>query len=256
MYKHKITNEQVLELLGQGYSIQEVSRELSVNRSSIFKRLKKLNIHVPNRHNSTKFNNTVFDRIDTEEKAYWLGFLYADGYLSASAYRIELSLAIKDLPHLRKFADFLEYPTNIRIDSYRCRFVVTNKHLWEVLNGVGCTPKKSLTLKFPNTDIFAESSLIPHFIRGYFDGDGYIGITRSDRLQCSILGTREFIEDLVKHSAIPRNIHQRNPCKNTVSVFYSYSSANKLCDFLYSNATIYLDRKYNKYRFAVLQSNL
>ena len=47
-----------------------------------------------------------------------------------------------------------------------------NKYFWNILNSYGCTPRKSLTLKFPDRDIFKSSDLIRHFIRGYFDGDG------------------------------------------------------------------------------------
>lgn len=256
MYKHKITNEQVLALLEQGLSIQEVSRQLSVNRSSVLKRLKKLDIHVPNRQTSTKFNDRKFDVIDTEQKAYWLGFLFADGYLSASSYNMELSLSIKDRTHLQKFADFLEYPNNVKTDSFRCRFSITNKHLWGTLNKLGCTPRKSLTLKFPSPEIFKNPLLIRDFIRGYFDGDGCVYFTKTGRLSCSILGTKEFITEMVKHIGIPRNLFQRNPDKNTFTVQYSHSTADSFCNYLYSDATIYLDRKYNKYRFAVSQSDL
>lgn len=43
---------------------------------------------------------TYFENIDTEEKAYWLGFLYADGYVNANEDKIELCLAEKDFHHL------------------------------------------------------------------------------------------------------------------------------------------------------------
>ena len=44
-----------------------------------------------------------FDKINTEEKAYWLGFLYADGSISSKEDKIELGLAEKDLHHIEKF---------------------------------------------------------------------------------------------------------------------------------------------------------
>ena len=48
-----------------------------------------------------------FEKIDTEEKAYWLGFLYADGSVGSKDDRIELGLAEKDFHHIEKFRDFI-----------------------------------------------------------------------------------------------------------------------------------------------------
>lgn len=53
----------------------------------------------------------------------------------------------------------------------RCRWNVSNKHLWNSLNTLGCTPNKSLTLMFPSETVLT-AELIPDFLRGYFDGDG------------------------------------------------------------------------------------
>lgn len=49
----------------------------------------------------------------------------------------------------------------------RCRWWITDKHLWKTLNKYGCTPRKSLTLQFPNENIFKSKDLIRHFIRGW-----------------------------------------------------------------------------------------
>ena len=86
----------------------------------------------------------------------------------------------------------------------RCRWSITNKHLWETLNSYGCTPRKSLTLRFPNISIFKNKNLIYDFIRGYFDGDGCFSTSKyknsnSIRPNCSIIGTHEFLEELSKH---------------------------------------------------------
>ena len=81
----------------------------------------------------------------------------------------------------------------------RCRLGVANKHLWETLNSYGCTPKKSLTLKFPNESIFKDKSLIRHFIRGYWDGDGCLSWSNKEHTSpsVSVVGTKEFLYSIL-----------------------------------------------------------
>lgn len=141
------------------------------------RKLKAKGIEIINHQNETKFNEHIFDVIDTEEKAYWLGFIFADGYISSRDNGFELSLKGSDIEHLHKFNKFMEHnKDNVKLGEVknkdktflRCRWGIVNKHLWNTLNNLGCTPRKSLTLQFPN---ISEELEIP-FIRGYFDGDG------------------------------------------------------------------------------------
>lgn len=100
---------------------------------------------------------------------------------------------------------------NVKTDSYRCRWCIGNKHLWETLNSYGCTPKKSLTLKFPNVNIFSDVSLIRHFIRGYFDGDGSISTKETSKttLQSTLTGTKDMLDKICSYSNI--NTIIKNP---------------------------------------------
>lgn len=99
-------------------------------------------------------NKFIFDKIDNEEKAYWLGFLYADGSVGSTDNRVELGLAEKDYNHLVKFKNFIGLDNNIsyrpQTKSYRYSF--KNKIFKEILIKQGCVPKKSLILDFPSED--------------------------------------------------------------------------------------------------------
>ena len=71
--------------------------------------------------------------------------------------------------------------------------------MWKTLNNIGCTPKKSLMLKFPDKSVFKYNKLIIDFIRGYFDGDGCISYhrnTKSVSPYCSIISTNEFLTSI------------------------------------------------------------
>lgn len=265
--KFKFTDEEFLAAIEAKKSIKEMMELFEVGKSSIIKRLRKFNIKLPNYHNEDKFDSSVFDSIDTEEKAYWLGFIYADGSISSQTgkYSFELSLKGEDIGHLHKFNSFMKYNgNNVKLDKsscngkvfIRCRWIIGNKHLWETLNNYGCVPKKSLILEFPKEEVFKDKSLIRHFLRGYFDGDGCISINRKDQISCSVLGTRIFLEKYLEYCPDTKGIQIKQPKGRVPTFSYSTKRAIAFADFLYSNSNVYLDRKYNRYRFAVLQRDL
>lgn len=210
-----------------------------------------------------KFNENVFDVIDTEEKAYWLGFIYADGYIQYTPddkkqeYDFELSLGLKDFEHLVKFNTFMEHinENHIKTDSYRCRFIISNKHLWHTLNNYGCTPRKSLTLEFPDESIFKSEDLIRHFIRGYFDGDGCLSWGNSEHTKpnASCLGTEQFLNKLQEYLPLNRDkyaLSYNNKEQSLITKVLSFAG-NSAIDFalyLYKDSNIYLDRKYEIYK--------
>ena len=131
----------------------------------------------------------------------------------------------------------------------RCRWGITNKHLWNTLNNLGCTPRKSLTLQFPN---ISEKLEIP-FIRGYFDGDGCLSYYQKTKIlpKASFLGTRQF---LVKIQAILNNFNIKSSLvkdsrmENTLVLNISSTNSLDFLDLVYSNSSIYLDRKYKRYK--------
>lgn len=207
------------------------------------------------------FNECIFDSIDTEEKAYWLGFIFADGTISSSPtreeaktqYQIELSLSSKDLTHLEKFAKFIEYKQPLFCDETRCRLSVYSKHLWQVLNVNGCTPQKSLTLRFPRIELFKNKDLIRHFIRGYWDGDGCLTWSDKDhtRPEISVLGTDEMLYPIISYlplitKPILKILH---PDKQSITKYFSLTGekAYITASYLYNNSIISLQRKYEKY---------
>ena len=263
MGKYKELNNQLISLVEQGKTGKEISKLLKINYTTVHRKLRKLNINLPNYHNKLKFDNTMFDSIDTEEKAYWLGFLYADGSVSSSVNTVELSLKGEDSNHLIKFKRFLKSSAKVRLSEIkvngktftRCRFQVTDKHFHDRLMELGCIPRKSLILRFPNEDIFSDISLVYAFIRGYLDGDGSVSFTHSGRLRLEILGTAEFLTKVQQY--LPqfgnRLIKDKRRKLNTYSIVCSANKADEVAKLLYKDANIYLERKYN--RLAVLCRN-
>lgn len=190
-------------------------------------------------------NDNAFDTIDTEAKAYWLGFLFADGCVIHNNLLLELSCV--DYGHIEKFLNFLcsDYP--IQPTKKKCVSVcITSKHMVECLKDYGCVERKSLILKFPAIDLAMEK----HFIRGYFDGNGSITkVTTQGRYDVSFSGTMEFLSAIPTSLGIPSNIIFKNNSKtaNFKLKYGGKAKAKLVMDTFYNNATIFLDRKKKRY---------
>lgn len=245
--------EQALKLYETGdYSITELSKMFKTDLKSLSDFIKSKGLIVINKQNIIRFNEKIFDKINNQDKAYWLGFLYADGAVNSKSNQIELSLALKDENHLEKFKSFLNYTGNVRKDSYRCRLQISSKYFKNRLIELGCVPRKSLILTFPDRSIVSDKFLFA-FIRGYFDGDGSIYIPKEhkkSKSHISLLGTKEFLQEMQNRSQWKENkLLQRNGSdKNTFSVSYGGKHILYMLESMYKNATIYLDRKHKKYK--------
>lgn len=267
------TDEEIInDYCNLGLNLSQIAKNRNTTIPLLSKKLRAHGIDIINYQNETKFNENIFDIIDTEEKAYWLGFIYADGYIAnlekqknqkKLKYAFELSLSSKDIDHLHKFNKFMEYnEDNVKIgkskigdkEYQRCRWHVGNKHLWTTLNSLGCTPNKSLTLKFPNISVFKDEKLVIPFIRGYFDGDGCVSIYSNHdnpdklKLAVSLLGTKEMLTP-IKNLFFDNKLIKKSK-GNDITLIYSLSGqkAYTFLNIIYSNATIYLNRKYQKFK--------
>jgi phage antirepressor YoqD-like protein len=241
-------------LYNSGMSVYEIASTMRIRRGTIadYLRMRGYNTHKDARKYIV--NEDSFETIDTEEKAYWLGFLYADGYVSEQPTPyIELALKEGDYRHLVKFTEFLQSDVPIKRKEISInnkvavafRVIVNSRKMVNDLISNGCNNCKSLTLEFPGVDILPHH-LVDHFVRGYFDGDGSITFSKS---QCciSIISTKNFLGKIIEMYNLPTNKYYREG--NAFSIKYggskiSYSFLSKI----YDNASIYLDRKHKRYK--------
>lgn len=244
------------EMYLNGSSINYITKKLGISSSRFSNYLKDNGIEVKQMRHKIYFKNDTFNKINTEEKAYWLGFLYADGNVrSGDRSGMEIGLSKKDVNHLYKFRDFLESAHKISFRKNKlgesCRISISDAQMHSDLINLGCTPRKSLTLKFPTYNQVPKH-LHRHFIRGYFDGDGGITITEKTT-SINILGTKEFLEGIKKYvktlenkKLYPMRYDEKN--KNTFRIqFEGKKDIKCFLEYLYKDSQIYLDRKYEKY---------
>lgn len=209
-----------------------------------------------------RINRLLFDfeKIDTEIKAYFLGYICADGCVTKRERQsvIQFSCSIKDCDYLRLLRDSISPDSKLSVLTHNstfgiqqlCRFDVCNSKAANQLIDLGVVPNKSLILKMPEIPKIMHR----HFWRGYFDGDGSVSIskTRKPPVYCQLVGTYEMMSSL---QAIFKNIHSNN-CSvkkhsqtknNTYTLRYSGYVAMSFLDWIYADATIYLPRKFQLY---------
>jgi len=182
--ENRLTDEQRAQIPGMyesGMDAVAIGHALGCHSTTVYTALEEAG--VDRRIKGGCENEDYFDRIDTPDKAYWLGFIGADGCVTGfgSGFpRLQVKLAAKDHDHLVLLCDALKARQPVRdfedwsageMRSYSS-VAIGSPHLVEALVGHGVTPKKSPTLQPWD----GPADLMPHYWRGLFDGDGSITI--------------------------------------------------------------------------------
>lgn len=255
--------EIIAKYLSNKYTTKQLAEEYGVCLSTITRLLNRKNI--PLRNSRFSFNQDYFENIDNEHKAYWLGFLYADGYVNSKKNVVSLRIKRDDDYILKQFAKDLD--SNIPVKYYShtnklpnsdkihtlhyASITICNKKIKEDLIKQGCLENKTLILNFP---FHIPSYLYKDFIRGYMDGDGcvtYCGKQKcgNQEFKVNFCGTQEMLNGIQKVFGYNKKLGKRwDDGKNNYTL--DISGNCQVYDFLtklYNNATIYLERKYKRY---------
>jgi len=234
----------------KGLSIKEIHNLRGSGIKTIYRIVKEEGVYESKKgilsNRSYFFNQSYFENIDTSLKAYFLGFLYADGCNTGE--HLTVSINKKDIYLLEKLKQELETEVNIKscakdiVSLYVC-----SKKLCNDLSKHGCVPKKTFILTFPDL----PEHLVHHFIRGYFDGDGCICITNK-RHDFSIVGREEFVQSIQTILMEKCNLKKTKIIKNLRSPVFNvrYSGrlqTNRIADYMYKDSSFHLMRKYDKF---------
>ncbi len=154
------------------------------NLSYLKEKIKKENITFKRKKVNPNLKHNIFNKINTKEKAYWLGFLAADGYITQKGYRISLDLSRKDEIQIDRFINFIgacntskKYKTEHRKNkgyryenSYEKVYItIYSKQIFLDLKKLNLDSPKTLKNVFIN---FNNQELDLSFLLGFFDGDG------------------------------------------------------------------------------------
>ena len=274
MKKSKLSQEkvnQILELWDSKKQIGEIQKSVGTSYYEVKNVVQTHRVYY-RRTTATEYDNpNFFKKIDTEEKAYWLGYMYADGCVRNKKDRVgeyALSLSSIDFIHLCKFRDCINKSQKIYVETQKKfnkkinKVVFAGKELMNDIIDKGCFPAKSLILKFP-TEEQVPNDLLHHFIRGYFDGDGCASITHENkrnyyRMMSSIIGTKDFLKELAKYipnKGLDFKLAERLPIKlkplrgHSITHVLTYDTIESviLYEYLYKDATVFLERKKEKF---------
>jgi len=214
-------------------------------------------------HAKYLYDYSIFEKCDTPDKAYWIGFIMADGCViddKKKQYQLIVGLAKKDYSHLEKLRKFLG--TNKPIEKMKddgCQLRINSKKIVRDLYKYGIIPNKTgreIVKGIPQ-------KYLRDFIRGYFDGDGWIFHATLKRktpikelrvgIVCSCKKFLDYIQNVLvlacclRKTKIHRTKHQSSGFCGTRPLYYflyqGNGVANRVCDYMYRGATISLDRK-------------
>lgn len=244
-----------------GKGICAVARHFDVCQSTLSKRLKeKYDDTIIRKNGKLKVDSNYFKVIDNEHKAYWLGFLTADGYLCPQKNRLDLRLAEVDKKHIELFKEDIKSEHKIspsQSELYGKKFIsygitIQDKEISNDLVKLGFTSDKSHDANIPFNKI--PKDLLRHYIRGLMDGDGSVMKINKGRGVGAVICTTvscQLIDDITRciKDEININVKYRiSKVKNPIDIcIYKQEEADKFFDWIYKDSTIYLDRKYEKY---------
>jgi hypothetical protein len=195
-------------------------------------------------------DQSFFDSIDTEQKAYVLGIWMADGCNHENEGVI--SLALTDLDILTAVRDVMgannPFYSRPPIIGKTChQFKLQSRHLSQTLARQGCPQRKTLITTFPTSGIVPRH-LLNAFCRGYADGDGCIHIRKkSGNKVVHILGTEQFLKGMAALFDFKTFVRQRHKQKIWFFAIYRLEDVHRFRDWLYHEATIFLTRKRDQY---------
>ena len=223
------------------------------------------------------FDKNYFDVINSKDKAYWMGFIWCDGYVSyrnrkgAESYDFKLSLSSKDVEHWDNFKSWLnsnhiireyEIKKGFNTKNKESRFLICNKYFGKTLyEKYGIVPNRQIADNVINNIPY---ELRYHFIRGILDADGCIirrniEYKKSNAAEYSInFSTYEdllvyinkvFLEDKLtntRYTLSTRHEERDGYCKS-LRITGNSIVANILTKIYLSSSNLRLERKYSRY---------
>ena len=265
-YRHK---EWLIEMLKKNNnSIVLISNQTGYKPDTLREWCHKFGLTPERRKQELSVNEQYFKEIDTPAKAYYLGFLMADGWIMSDFHSWGIGLQEQDKYILERLAKEINFLGEIKnAQQSEAKFipqhnpnaqypvlVVKSTNMCKDLILHGIVPKKTGKETLPRD---LDKNLIRHFIRGFIDGDGWVIWNKHKKFNvgvCSssmniLLSIKEYLEETFPEMTDYKIISKIKESSSVKVYYYNLygEHADKVLQHLYADTDLYLDRKYQKY---------
>lgn len=250
----RLDPEKALSMYKDGGKLREIAYYFNINTPVIVDILKKNGIN-PSPKNCFrvpyKVNHDYFSSVNSYDKAYLLGVMFADGCVGSKSNLINLISNDYDL------LDFFKRELEFTGDIAQNPLHKTAKHvniasiqMKKDLIKLGCVPSKSLVLEFPDI----EEKYFWAFLLGYFDGDGSLWVSKNKRAaHFKIMSSTKFclkLQKMLKEKGFKSEVRTEPKTYKKETSYVRISSKKtirEIFSLLYKNANFFLRRKYDKF---------
>ncbi len=256
--------DRIVYLYQNGMRTADIYSQLCVTDYRVHKTLTERNIpRIPQNHwhRQNHRNSHYFDVIDSDDKAYALGWMFSDGNVYSPKRTVSLAVQAGDSEIIEWFKQQLDYSGKIiwtheksQNSDYKsvCKISISDYNLATQLYHLGVVDNKSLVMKYP-TCIPRELNYA--FIRGIFDGNGSISLC-GGMPRISIVGTNDICINIMRlladNNCVGRQYKAGRETSNTYSVcFNGIANATAFANFVYRDNCMRLSRKYEKFKMVV-----
>ena len=252
----ELKQEIIKYYLSQPMTMKQVEDKYELSHPTITKILKNVPKYTKVKLNHPNMKEHFFQEINEEAKAYFLGLLISDGNVfkdnTGRQASISITLDLKDEYMLEKFKEVLQANTSVGHDGRGCgQIAVRSNIMAEDLAKYGVVPRKSYNTYLP----LISKEMMPHLIRGIFDGDGSIMAKPNPNNDghnrflhsISFCGTHQLMEDIsnyiLENLGIKATVYDYKDRNLSELKIQNIDNIAKFGYWIYRNSTIFLNRK-------------
>ena len=252
----ELEQEIIKYYLSQPMTMKQVEDKYKLSHPTITKILKDVPKYTKTKLNNPNMREHFFQDINEEAKAYFLGLLISDGNVfkdnTGRQASISITLDLKDEYMLEKFKEVLQINTSVGHDGRGCgQIAVRSNIMAEDLAKYGVVPRKSYNTYLP----LISKEMMPHLIRGIFDGDGSIIAKPNPNNDghnrflhsISFCGTHQLMEDIsnyiLENLGIKTAVYNYKDRSLSELKIQNIDNIAKFGYWIYRNSTIFLNRK-------------